>query len=55
MRFATSEKNIKCYPVLDTLEYVKDEFDRISATLMADAESPAEGYGYTDIQSPYLD
>jgi hypothetical protein len=54
-RFASDEKNMKCYPVLDTLEYVKDSFDRISAQLMSDAEKPAESYGYVDIASPYLD
>ena len=54
-RFASAEKNIKCYPVLDTLEYIKNMFDRISSDLMSNVEQPAEGYGYTDIMSPYLD
>lgn len=54
-RFASSDKNIKCWPVLDTLDYVRREFVRISSDLMSNAEQPAEGYGYADIASPYLD
>ena len=52
--FAAGEKNIVCYPVLDTLEYIKDEFERISVELMTDVEEQAEEYGYIDIESPYL-
>ena len=54
-RFVQDAKNMKCYPVLDTLDYVRAEFSRISAELMSKAENPAENYGYTDIMSPFLD
>ena len=53
--FVSGEKNMKCHPVLDTLEYVKTRFDSLSAKLMSNAEKPAEEYGYIDIASPYLD
>lgn len=54
MSFTSDPRNIRNYPILDTLEYVTTNFVNISAELESDVIEEIDDYGFVNTHSPSL-